>query len=141
RLEGGLMDVRSGIGHVSIRSRIAEGTASDRRRLQVVWQELTAAALDRALDRVGLSGDEIVCIRQVDLHMRLWLGQTDEAMVSDWAAAVAGALQREITAGNTTSVVRFRSSIDAIVDAVRGLVRESKTRAWAWRQLELPVHG
>jgi hypothetical protein len=135
------MDSRSHVGHLSIRSRLPRESASEHGRLQRAWRDLSARALERALDSAGLPADETICVRRLDLHMRLWLGQTDEAMVSEWAAAVARALRLEIDAGRSDGIVRFRSTLAGVVDAVRGLVRGSMARAWAWRQLGLRIDG
>jgi hypothetical protein len=135
------MATTSRIGHVSIRSRLSHDWPGERGRLERMWRDLSARALGRALEEAGLPADEIICVRRLDLQMRLWLGQTDEAMVAEWAAGVARAVRQELDAARVDSVITFRSTLAAVVDAVRGLVRGSTTRAWAWRQVELPVDG
>jgi len=127
------------VRRLAVSCRIPTAAAAERERVRRLWGDGLEDALDAALAHSGIAVAEEICIRAIDASVRVWLGQADMDIVAQWAATVAGRIRDAIDRGEFDTVVRFPSRVDAVIDALRGLARDARGRAWAWRQLDLPV--
>jgi hypothetical protein len=106
----------------------------EKSRLDRVLRRLPDEGLEAALERAGVGDHEEVCIRAVDVPVRLRLGASEEFLASSWASAVAEAIGRVLAEGGP-GVVRYGSRRHALIDFGQGVARDDLRRAWAWRQL------
>lgn len=103
-----------------------------RDRLNRLIPQVTGDALEMALDRVGISPSEVVCIRSLNLLIRLQLSRTDSSLVQDWAELLANAIAAALT--NATVAVRYRTRSLALIDMGAKIAQQRFELAWAWRQ-------
>jgi hypothetical protein len=124
------------IRRLRARYRVAAGeTAGVKDRLDRVLRRVLDGALDDALAAAGVAEGEEICVRAVDVAIRLDAGEPDGPLAELWSAAIAAALRDAIASGR--GVVRYRSRAHALVDVVSSAVAGDLGRAWAWRQLGL----
>lgn len=124
------------IGHFHARYRLSRSAAGEQERLDAALEATLSRAAEPALAAAGLAGDEIICLRSVSVPVRLRLSATDEALVTTWSDALAGAIADALARGGSDAV-RYDSRAQALVDLVLGVARGDLERAWAWRQLGL----
>lgn len=125
------------IGRLRARYHVPETAGSrSRARLDRVLTELTAAALEPAVERLALPAHEELCIRQLRVRTHVRLAAPDSALRSAWSLAITQALRQAVEGGGR-DVVRYSSREHALVDAATGVALGDCARAWAWRQLGL----
>jgi hypothetical protein len=128
------------IGRLRARYRLpaaAAAPASLKRRLDDVLRLVLDDALEGALAAVGVREHEEVCVRSVEVALRLDPREHDQRLAAAWSAAIAAALRARIAAGGPAEVVRYGSRAHALVDVLTGAAAGDRRRAWAWRQLGL----
>ncbi len=123
------------VRRVQMRCRVSSGREAERERAQRIFRDELTSAIEAAVAAAGISDDEQVCIRTIQLSARLWMGMTDDALRHEWAEALAAEIRRAIAGGDAWAVVRYASEIAAVLDALRSLSRADVTRQWAWWQL------
>lgn len=128
------------IGKLAVRCHLSSASESDRERLARLFHGPIGEALEGALSGSGLDPRAEICIRRLVVPTRLWLGLTDAALLSAWAAAAIEHLRQALAAEQSDEVVRYNSIVDAVIDAIRGSVRGRTARRWAWTQLGLHSH-
>ncbi|WP_250037751.1 hypothetical protein [Paractinoplanes maris] len=103
------------------------------------------AGLGDALVEHGLAGglsaeddrDRLVCVRRVRVpDLSLPWDRDDAALAEAWGRAAALALSVTLAAGGA-DVVRYRGPVQARRDLVLSVLRDDRTRLWAWRSLGL----
>jgi hypothetical protein len=115
-------------------------SAALRARLGRVLEGVLDEGLDAALARIGIDGEDQICIRRVRAPVRLPAARSDWALATDWSLALADAIELAL-AGGGANVVRYRSRLHALADFARGVAADDMARAWAWRQLGLLPRG
>ena len=126
------------IGRMRTRYRLpARGADGLRTRLDAVRTELLEGALEAALERAGARDGEEICIRRLQVPVRLRGVRGDSALAADWAAAIASALTQTLSRGGGDQAVRYGSRMQAWADCALGVARGDLGRAWAWRRLGL----
>jgi len=137
------------IGTLEVHHRDGRATA----RFEPVLRRLVDEGLSRALDDVGLEHGECVCIRELDVPVRLAGSASDVALVEQWSRAIAAAIRQAAdgapagprAAGESRSgsaeVVRWRSPRQARLDLLLSFAKGDLARAWAWRRLGLLPPG
>jgi hypothetical protein len=102
-------------------------------RLDGVMRDVTAEALELALERAGVRASEVVCIRSIRLAVRLRLSRANSALAADWARLLAEAIRD--AAADRYNAVHYRSRPLALIDMGVRLAEGRFERVWAWRQL------
>jgi hypothetical protein len=112
-----------------------DGNAADpRARIGRLLAGVAEHRLSRALQTVTLPSGTL-CLRRLDVPVRLDLAASDAAIEEAWAATLANALAAALQ--DPALTVRFGGERPALVDLVAGIVSGRGERAWAWRQLGL----
>lgn len=112
-------------------------------RFEPVLRAMLEEGLARALDEVGLEPGEQICIRELDVPVRLDAGATDAALVQAWSRAIATKVRaaRAAPAPGADDVVRWRSTRHARLDLLLSLTGGEAGRAWAWRRAGVLPRG
>ena len=94
-------------------------------------------ALEPALGDVGCAPGEEVCVRRVDVAVRLGVGVgSDAALARAWADAIADGIGAQVRARGE-DVVRFGSKRHALLDMALCVAAGDRRREWAWRAVGL----
>jgi hypothetical protein len=125
------------IRNVEARYRVTRAAASERRRLDAALAEVLAHELERAVDRLGIPDDELVCIQSLHVPVRLRLTMTDAALARTWSTVLAERIGRAAAGSPSHGVVRYPSRGSALLDFAVGVASGNLSRAWAWSQLGL----
>jgi hypothetical protein len=128
-----MFDLR--IGQLDTHYRMPRRTLERRERLVHVLQLAFDDMLEHALERIGISPFEELCIRELHVPLRMRLVEPDHNLALTWSIALASSIQHAIQSGQTQWVVRYGSRVHALIDFTVGLARGDLSRAWAWRQL------
>ncbi|HLT37285.1 MAG TPA: hypothetical protein VK034_13420 [Enhygromyxa sp.] len=125
------------IDRLRLRYRIPPSWQDRRAELDRIREQVFGHALEAALAAEGLIGHEELCVRAINLPVRIdaRLGRT--AMVEQWTAALTRALVERLRAADPQVVVRYQSPLAALVDFARGVARGDLRRSWAWVSLGL----
>jgi len=112
-------------------------------RFKPVLRAMLEEGLGRALDEVGLDPGEQVCIRELEVPVRLDAGASDAALVEAWGRAIAAKVRaaREAPEPGADGVVRWRSTRHARLDLLLSFAAGEAGRAWAWRRAGLLPRG
>lgn len=128
------------IDRLQLHYRLPE-TYTDVRALDALREQVFGHAFEAALEQLGLTGGpwahEQLCIRELELDLRLDLAQPRVRLVQEWADQLARTLAEVVAAGDSRAIVRYPTMHAALVDMAQGIARGDHRRAWAWRQLEL----
>ncbi len=108
----------------------------DRDRIGRIFDAAVHDLLERALIDSGVAPNEDVCIRHVASFITLRLSNTDAAVARAWSDALARAI-RNASRTESADIVRYRSRAQALTDLTVRVARRDRSRAWAWRQLQL----
>lgn len=92
--------------------------------------DLVAAALADA----DLGPDAVVCIRSLQVAVRLEAGAREDEWAERWTAAVAGRIAAAVRKGAGADVVVYPSRSALRLDALLGALAGRIDRAWAWKQ-------
>jgi hypothetical protein len=122
------------------RYRMPASILGQRDRLDRVLRHVLDDGADRALERIGVDPTEAICLRRLDVPLRLRLAASDAALVATWSVGLAQAIEHALRAGSG-DVVRYGSRARALLDLVVSSARGSFERRWAWRQLGLWEDG
>lgn len=125
------------IDRATLRYRLPDSRPELRPRLDRVRERLFAGALENALDREGLIGHEVVCIRALGVALELPAQLDEAALLERWTKALTLAIHERIQTGDPREVVRYGSPLAALIDMGRSLARGDRRRAWAWQSLAL----
>lgn len=108
-------------------------------RLDRVLAEMLDGALGPALERLGISPREEICIRRVCVPVRLQNDSADNELILEWSMALAQSIHETIAANNQDNIIRYSSRIDGFLDFAGGVARGNFHRAWAWHRMDFSV--
>jgi hypothetical protein len=113
-------------------------SVDERRRLDAALEGMLGRALapevERSLAEAGVPAGAQVCIRSLDVPLRLRLSAPTVTVSLAWSRAIGLAIRERIKAGGP-GVVRYSSRTDALLDMASCVAVGDRRRAWAWRQL------
>jgi hypothetical protein len=115
------------------RYHLAPSRQHERARLDQLLRLVLGEALERALERAGVSPYEEVCIRNLHVPVRLSLAAPDSSLVLAWSLALAESIVRARDGAYLPGVVRYSSPIHALLDLALGIASGNYERTWAWR--------
>ena len=104
-------------------------------RLDRLLRESLDEALALALERVGITEQDELCLRYVHVPVRLRLSETDASLVNAWSEAFADHIRELLDSAHGDVVVHYRSRSQALVDFASSVALGDYRRAWAWRQI------
>ncbi|EAR22004.1 hypothetical protein [Nitrococcus mobilis] len=123
------------IGHLETRYRLPPSRMAERRRLDRILQAVLDESLERALERIGIAPEEELCIRRIQVLVRLPMNLTDPELTRAWSLALAEGVRDALDKGSSDSVARYANRRQALMDFAIGIAAADYRRAWAWRQL------
>jgi hypothetical protein len=106
-----------------------------RERLDRVLDTVLDQTLEIALESVGISPQEEICIRKLHIPVKLSMSGSDQSLALDWSLAIAGSLQEVIAQNEPSNVIRYASRLHGLIDFATGVAKGDYQRAWAWQQL------
>jgi hypothetical protein len=121
------------IRRFTARYHLAPSRQHERERLDELLRLVLGEALERALERAGVSPYEEVCIRNLHVPVRLSLAAPDASLVLAWSLALAESIMRARDGAQLPGVVRYSSPIHALLDVALGIANGNYERTWAWR--------
>ena len=118
------------------RYRLTRAHLAEKGRLDRVGLQMLDGALDHALSslRLELAGE--VCIRNLDVPVRVRLSAGDSDIAAAWSRAIVESIAASLER-RSDDVVVYSSRRHALLDVAVGVSRRDTARAWAWSQLEL----
>lgn len=128
------------VGHCAMRYRLPLSLAPQRERLDTIGRAVMGDGLEQALARHGIRSDENeeeICIREIQVQVRLRLSKNDAVLTAGWSLALGEAIARIVKQGTPDTVVRYRSRTQAALDMAVGIVTGKLERVWAWKQIGL----
>ncbi len=111
--------------------------ADQRARIDGILRQVVQDTLEHALDRVGFSPLDLVCIRRLHVPVHLRLSQPDRDLAACWSLELASAIQRASERDEPEWMVRYRSIVEALADLAFRVGSGDVRRSWAWAQLDL----
>ena len=122
------------IRRLSARYHLPPSREAERERLGRILHAVLDEALERALERAGVSPHEEICIRNLHAPVRLRLSQADSTLVLAWSLALSEAIMRARNdQTGPKNVVRYNSPAHALFDVAAGVATDRFDRVWAWR--------
>ena len=128
------------IGQCVMWYRLPISLAPQRERLDAIGRAVMGDGLEQALARHGVTSEENeeqICIRAIQVPVRLKFSKNDETLVAGWSFALGEAIARAVKQGMSESVVRYRSRTQAAMDMAIGIASGKLERVWAWKQIGL----
>lgn len=113
--------------------RLRPSQSEQKLRLDSVLRDVIGDALDLALERAGIRTEEVVCIRRLDVPIRLRLSRGDGSLAADWARFLAEAI--EVAATKPYATARYRSRRLALIAMGSDVAQGRLHDVWAWRQI------
>ncbi len=110
------------------RYHLAPSQLGQRQRLDRVLAGVLDRGLEQAMDRAGVGDTEEICIREIEVVIRIRLNAADADLEALWSKALADAIARG-------AAVRYPSLRAALWEMTRSVMAGNYVRAWAWRQL------
>jgi hypothetical protein len=127
-----------------VRYELAAGSLGQQPRFDRILSEEVGSGLAGALDEVTrrFGSDAMVCVRRLEVALRLDSSAPDRLLADAWTSAVAAAVM-EMFVGGGDDVVVYRSLAQPMTEIARAALGGSDERAWAWHQLGLwmPADG
>ena len=127
------------IGKFQARYHLPPSWFGQKERLDRVRDEILDFPLSMALERLGISPREEICIRRVCAPVRLKYSSADVDLVMQWSISLAERFFQIITTGDPENVVRYPSRLGGLFDFADSVARGDFQRAWAWRQIGFSV--
>jgi hypothetical protein len=128
------------IRRLDVRYRLPPSRREDSARLNQILRVVLDDALERALERAGVTPHEVICIRSLRVPLRLQLSLTDSALVLAWSLAISESIIRARNGQSLPNVVCYRSPAQTLFDLAVGVATDRFERLWAWRLARL-WHG
>jgi len=113
--------------------RLRPSQSEQKLRLDSVLRDVIGDALDLALERAGIRTEEVVCIRRLDVPIRLRLSRGDGGLAADWARLLAEAIA--LAATKPYATVRYGSRRLALIAMGSDVAQGRLHNVWAWRQI------
>jgi hypothetical protein len=121
------------IHRLSARYHLPPSREEERERLDRILRTVLDEALERALERAGVSPYEEVCIRSLHVPVRLRLSLADPSLGLAWSLTLSDSIMRARNGKYVPNVVRYHSAAHALFDVAIGVATDRFERAWAWR--------
>jgi hypothetical protein len=121
------------IHRLSARYHLPPSREEERERLDRILRTVLDEALERALERSGVSPHEEVCIRSLHVPVRLRLSLANSSLVLAWSLALSDSIMRARNGEYVPNVVRYHSAAHVLFDVASGVATDRFERAWAWR--------
>jgi hypothetical protein len=118
-----------------IHARYRDCAMDSAARFDAALDELARTQLELAMVGRVESQAEAVCMRRLEVAVRLDDTATTAELARAWADAIVVALARRLD--QLDEVVVYRRVGDALIDLVRSLAAGQRTRLWAWQQVGL----
>jgi hypothetical protein len=118
------------------RYRLSPSRLAARERLDQIVVSILDGDLEQALQTSGLEVGGEICIRRLDVPVRVRLSGSDTAIAAAWCRAIAAALAAAV-AKRDPDVARYDSLRQALFEMAAGVARGELGRAWAWQSLGL----
>lgn len=128
------------IHRLSARYHLPPSRQEERDRLDRILRAVLDEALERALERAGVSPYEEVCIRRLHVPVRLRLSLAGSSLALAWSLALSDSILRARNGEYVPNVVRYHSVAHVLFDMAIGVATDHFERAWAWR-LARAWHG
>ncbi|HEV7684667.1 MAG TPA: hypothetical protein VGO68_21335 [Pyrinomonadaceae bacterium] len=125
------------IQRLETRYRLPQSALAEQRRLDQLRIEVVDRAFSIAFDQLGLTDESELCIRGLQVLVRLRLDLSDQTLVQHWSEALADEIRSVVNRGSGSNVVSYRSRRHALIDFAVSVPRGDLRRVWAWRQLGL----
>jgi hypothetical protein len=113
--------------------RLRPSQSEQKRRLDSVLRDVIGEALDLALGSAGVRPEEMICIRRLDVPIRLNLSRGNSGLAADWARLLAQAIA--LAASTPYASVRYGSRRLALIDMGSDIAQVRFHNVWAWRQI------
>jgi hypothetical protein len=131
------------VGVLYSRFRLPPGAAARDwlARIQAIRGDLVDTHLEPALAPFAMT-DEVICVRQITLPLRLSAAVTDWQASLKWSVLIAEALKGILARNAPDEVLRFPHELAARAAFLADALTGRGERDWAWRQLTwLPAAG
>jgi len=122
------------MGRMRNRYRLSRSQLAQRARLDRIADDMVEGGLEQALHSspVPLAGE--LCIRRLDVSVRVRLSRSDAVIVAAWSRAITASIRAAVEQGNG-AVVMYGSRGHVVLDMAASVARGDTARAWAWTQL------
>jgi hypothetical protein len=127
-----------------VRYELDAASRGQQPRFDRILSEEVGSGLEGALDEVTrrFGRDAIVCVRRLEIALRLDSSASDRVLADAWTGAVAAAVMELFVRGGEDVIV-YRSLAQPLTEIARAALGGRNERAWAWNQLGLwmPTDG
>ncbi|WP_319549550.1 hypothetical protein [Desulfogranum marinum] len=127
------------IEHFQARYHLPPSMFDQLDRLDHILGEMLDGSLALALERLGISPREEICIRRVHAPVRLRSNSVDSDLITDWSMSLAESFHEVLSQNDPANVIRYPSRIHGFIDFADSVARGDFHRAWAWKQLNFSV--
>lgn len=122
------------IDRMTVRYRLPRAAWREQTRLRRIMADALDRVLEQALERSGVGRGDYVCIRAMQASFTLGLHEPDSTLAGRLGDAIALAIHG--AAGErSSSVVRYGSRVQALIDLAVHALGGDFTRSWAWTQV------
>jgi hypothetical protein len=108
---------------------------SQRAWLDRILDAVLDETLELALEHIGISPRDEICIRKLHMPVKLGVSGSDQTLAMNWSLAMAGYLQEVLSRNDPHNVIRYSSRLHGLIDFATGIATGDYQRAWAWHQL------
>src|SRR5882672_7662774 len=122
------------IDRMKVRYRLPRTALPEQPRLQRIMADALDRVLEEAVARSGVGRSAYVCIREMKASATLRLREPDSTLAARLGDAIALAIH-ETAHQRSSSVVRYGSRVQALIDLAVNALGGDFTRGWAWTQV------
>ncbi|WLE98045.1 MAG: hypothetical protein QTN59_04235 [Candidatus Electrothrix communis] len=112
----------------------------EKERLDHLLDKVLNSSLALALDCLGIPAHEEVCIRRIEVPIRIKTASADSELVAAWSTALADQFQTVLSANDLSNVIRYPSRLHGLFDFAHNVAKGDLQQAWAWKQLGFAVN-
>lgn len=127
------------IEHFQARYHLPPSMLDQQDKLDHMLGEMLDGSLALALERLGISPREEICIRRIHAPVRLRSNSADSDFIMDWSMSLAENFHEVLSRNDPDNIIRYPSRIHGFIDFADGVARGDFHRAWAWKQLGFSV--
>ncbi|MEQ1545829.1 hypothetical protein [Methyloglobulus sp.] len=118
---------------LNARYHLSLAQVGQRERLDRILRTMLDETLEHTLERAGVSPHEEVCIRSLQIPVRLRFSLADSSLELAWSLALSDIILRARNGEYIPNVVHYNSIVHALFDMAIGVATDRFERAWAWR--------
>lgn len=130
-----MMDAGVEIGLLQRRYRLPAVEPLTRRRLDGLTETLLRDRLPEVLERLGIRPEAAACLRELRLDLTYRPGMGEAECLEAWTEHLTRDLAAALERAAPDDVIRYRSRVEAFVDAALALASGRLERGWAWKAL------